>query len=352
MEQTNISFIQEPWVRGNKIHGFGQLHARLFYCRTGAKPRAAIHVSNGINAMILNQFTNDDLAVVRVCRDSKDGGDFIVTSVYMPYDAVAPHPGPSYARVVDYCRLESIPLLTGADANAHHLIWGSTDTNRRGEELIDYLVTTDLMILNKGSKPTFVNAVRSECIDITLASCKLVDRIHSWRVTDEETFSDHKLIKFCLRGSFPAREPYRNPRKTDWDRYRRILSEKLSGTVYQERFFTIDSLEKANREITESMISAYQAACPLIAPKPLYKNAPWSKDLDEKKKKLRKAWNLAGKKGADQEKCKEKYSDLLKDYKKSQAELKEKFKVKFFEEADSIPAFARVHKILAKDPAN
>lgn len=31
---TNVSFIQEPWVRRNQIHGFGQLHERLFYCKT------------------------------------------------------------------------------------------------------------------------------------------------------------------------------------------------------------------------------------------------------------------------------------------------------------------------------
>ena len=40
----------------------------------------------------------------------------------------------------------------------------------------------------------------------------------------------------------------------------------------------------------------------------------------------------------------------MKEYNRAQAELKEKCKKRFFEEANSVPAYARVHKILAKDP--
>lgn len=39
VEQTDFSLIQESWVRGQKIHGFGQLNNRLFYYRTGVRPR-------------------------------------------------------------------------------------------------------------------------------------------------------------------------------------------------------------------------------------------------------------------------------------------------------------------------
>lgn len=223
INNTDISLIQEPWIRGNKIHGFGQLHNRLFYCRTGGKPRAAIHVSPNINALVLNQFTDNDLVAVRICRKATEGDDFIVVSAYMPYDSQEPPPGSSLTKLMDFCELEKIPLVIGADSNSHHTVWGSSDINKRGEELLQFLVTTDLMIQNIGIKPTFVNAVREERLDITLTSCSLSDLVHSWRVTDEETFSDHKLIKFCLRGQFPQREPFRNPKKTNWDQYREIL---------------------------------------------------------------------------------------------------------------------------------
>ncbi|HEY0221243.1 MAG TPA: hypothetical protein VGC17_00210 [Lactovum miscens] len=82
----------------------------------------------------------------------------------------------------------------------------------------------------------------------------------------------------------------------------------------------------------------------------MYKDSAWSDELEKKKKMLRKAWNKAGKKGADQQKNRDIHRALLKDYNDAQKRFKEKCRRKFYEEADSIPAYARVHKILAKDP--
>lgn len=350
MEHTSVSLILEPWVHGKKVRGFGQLHDRLFYYKMGNRPRAAIHVSSDVEALPLHQFMDDDVSVVRVCRKISDGGDFVVASVYMPYDSDGSPPGPSFVRLVDYCKSQRVPLVTGADSNAHHVVWGSRNTNVRGESLLQYLVSTDLMIMNRGRKPTFVIKSRSESIDITLATSDIADLIHSWRVTDEETFSDHKLIKFSLRGTFPQRQPYRNPRKTNWGLYKETLRDKLNELEYSERYLTASDLDRVNDGVTKAMIEAYQEACPLLRPKPLYRSTIWSDELEEKKRKLRKAWNRAGRKGKNQEQDKQTYRELLKEYKKAQSELKEKCKVKFFEDAKSIPAFARVHKILAKDP--
>ncbi|HEY0221242.1 MAG TPA: hypothetical protein VGC17_00205, partial [Lactovum miscens] len=187
-EQTDISLIQEPWVRGNKIHGFGQLHDRLLYCKTGIKPRAAIYVASNVNTMMLNQYSNDDVVTMRVCRSVSEGGDFIVVSAYLPYDSPTPPPGPFLEKIVEFCDKKSIPLLIGTDSNSHHVIWGSSNINLRGEQLVQYLMSTEMMVMNVGRKPTFVNAKRKERLDITLASSELSQLIHSWRVTDEETF--------------------------------------------------------------------------------------------------------------------------------------------------------------------
>lgn len=71
--------------------------------------------------------------------------------------------------------------------------------------------------------------------------------------------------------------------------------------------------------------------------------------LDKKKKGLRKAWNKAGKVNAQQEESKLVYRQLLRDYNQAQVDLIEESKKKFFEEANSIPSYARIHKLLAKD---
>lgn len=47
MEQTDVSFIQEPWIRGNLVHGFGMLKNRLFYHMTGGKPILGRRLGSG-----------------------------------------------------------------------------------------------------------------------------------------------------------------------------------------------------------------------------------------------------------------------------------------------------------------
>jgi hypothetical protein len=54
----------------------------------------------------------------------------------------------------------------GCDDNTHHTVWGSTNTNQRGESLLG-LMANNLTIANQGNKPTFVTAVRKEVLDVT-----------------------------------------------------------------------------------------------------------------------------------------------------------------------------------------
>lgn len=79
--------------------------------------------------MLLNQFTNDDLVTVRICRAAEDGGDFIVVSSYMPYDPAIPPPGVMLEKVVQFCKEKQTQLIIGADSNSHHKIWASSDIN-------------------------------------------------------------------------------------------------------------------------------------------------------------------------------------------------------------------------------
>jgi len=59
-------------------------------------------------------------------------------------------------KVHDYSRNNKLQLIIGCNANAHHICWGSSNINERGRALLKNLVTTDLDILNKGAKPTFI----------------------------------------------------------------------------------------------------------------------------------------------------------------------------------------------------
>jgi hypothetical protein len=87
--------------------------------------------------------------------------------------------------LVHYCEKENLYLVVGCDSNAHYSVWGSTNCNSRGEALLEFLNTTNLEILNWGNEPTFCSGGRSEVIDITLGSLRLLESIISWEVSPE-----------------------------------------------------------------------------------------------------------------------------------------------------------------------
>lgn len=78
------------------------------------------------------------------------------------------------------------------------MIWDSTDTNRREEELLEYLVSTDLEIPNRSNKPTFCTLVRREVLDLTICSRQIVDEVIAWRVSNELSLSDHRIGRSFL----------------------------------------------------------------------------------------------------------------------------------------------------------
>jgi hypothetical protein len=53
--------------------------------------------------------------------------------------------------VVDYRGRNTPQLIAGHNANARHIMQGSTDINPQGEGLMEYSVSTDINILNKGN---------------------------------------------------------------------------------------------------------------------------------------------------------------------------------------------------------
>ena len=59
---------------------------------------------------------------------------------------------------------------------------------------MEFLLSTSLEILNRGSEPTFCTTVGREVIDITLASYGLVDSITDWEISSEPSLSDHRYI--------------------------------------------------------------------------------------------------------------------------------------------------------------
>ncbi|XP_033243076.1 uncharacterized protein LOC117186416 isoform X1 [Drosophila miranda] len=173
----------------------------------------------------------------------------MAASCYMAHDRPAP---PQELRsLVTEAGSKNLQLLIGADANAHHNVWGSPDINDRGESLLDFILSTNLDVANVGEEHTFVGPTSGPTGKITLVS--------DWRVLERPSFSDHKYIQFKREFEHSVRTitVYRNLRNTNWIKFQKTVTSKLAnlGSVKSE-----EDIDKSIETLSKGLLDAYQSA--------------------------------------------------------------------------------------------
>ncbi|XP_033229492.1 uncharacterized protein LOC117181032 [Belonocnema kinseyi] len=179
--QTWLVLIQEPWLYRERISGLPGC-GTIYKGPLEKAPRACIAVK-GMDPILVPKLSGERLEVV-------------IASAYFPGDADRSPPPIEVDILIQHCQKNRIPLLLGCDGNSHHRVRGSTNINDRGRDLMEHLAGTDMEILNRGDTPTFQIINRSEILDLTLCSERLRSRVLDWRVSNEESLSDHKYILF------------------------------------------------------------------------------------------------------------------------------------------------------------
>ena len=284
---TKIFLIQEPYFF-KEIRGLDNDWGFTYYLKNGYKSRACVYIRKDVDAMMLPQFCSNDMVVVQVnVRRGLRIIKLLCCSLYLPYDA--PVISTILENFITFCNENSLPYLIGCDANAHHILWGSSNINERGEQLMDFISSNNLFILNKGNEPTFVNSIREEVIDISLCSESLIPDISDWFVWDELSLSDHRYIIFEI-GNIRFKPIFiRNPRATNWEVYKERLEALLLD--WDVNSFDIRGLEEAANSLSGAISIAYESACPLKMINYHARRPPLSKKLFKLRKAARKAWN-------------------------------------------------------------
>jgi hypothetical protein len=59
---------------------------------------------------------------------------------------------------------------------------------------MEFLVISNLNILNHGNEPTFVVCNEREVIDLTLGTNKIINLVNNWPVSDEPSLSDQRYM--------------------------------------------------------------------------------------------------------------------------------------------------------------
>ena len=346
LNKFDIVLMQEPYLFKGAIKGLGGTGGIIYYNCSNKDMRTCIYVRNGLNAMPINNLCSRDLTTIRVLTGGGNAKKAtIVASAYLPYEDKEP-PATIIRDLVDHGMRDNLDLILGCDANAHHTVWGSSNVNRRGEALMDFVVSSSLQLINRGNKPTFVEARRAEVIDITLASNGASRKIYDWHVSEEITGSDHRYI--CFRYS-PTTTPTaavlrRNPRNTNWSLFQEDLKMELGRP--KGKLNSIIDIEFETDKIVQAVSSAWTDNC--REKKTLTKKVPWwNSELVRLRKQTRKAFNTA-----KVTKDFTQYSRALTKYNSEVRKAKRKAWRTHCEEINSIPEGMRLSKIMSATMTN
>ncbi|XP_055850621.1 uncharacterized protein LOC129915175 [Episyrphus balteatus] len=260
--QYDVALIQEPWVVRGNIKGLQSKELQLYKSNLDSQnsnPRTCIVAKKQFNLFLLTTYSNTDQTTVRLERDGLPM--LILSSTYMPYDGTEGPPADITETLVSFASKNKFDIILGCDSNSHHMQWGSTDTNTRGESLFEFIIEKNLLVANRGNTPTFVTKTREEVLDITLTSNSDTCQLEQWKVLDEISFSDHRLIEFYVPDAARHIKPFRNNRRTDWHVFNRELVKNISHLNNDNNLDT-NSLDKLTEEFTGILRDALDKSCP------------------------------------------------------------------------------------------
>ena len=126
----------------NKVSGISKRH-RIFTAGNGVK-RAAIVVSNNlIDAVQINQLSDEDTVVIEVSHGQLK---FIAASIYLDIENDINADLHKIEEIVKLANGKG--LILAMDSNARSKTWYNKLTNRRGKLLEDFTVSNKLHIMN------------------------------------------------------------------------------------------------------------------------------------------------------------------------------------------------------------
>ena len=127
-----IILAQEPYLQKGKVKVFSK-DIKIF-CSAENNNRSCIFTNKNIKGLLLNQYSDRDMTTISVQLDNKK---ILFCSLYCPFDSPQSPPTKLLIDLVKYVKDNNLKIVFSADANAHNEAWGSTNNNKRGEDLLN-----------------------------------------------------------------------------------------------------------------------------------------------------------------------------------------------------------------------
>ena len=101
---------------------------------------------------------------------------------------------------------KGIGIILAIDSNARSTSWHDVLTNNRGKKLEEFIISEQLHIANEESSYTFQTERGASNIDLRVLNTQAVDYIKDWAMHEQESCSDHKIIKYEIGNGINLRE--------------------------------------------------------------------------------------------------------------------------------------------------
>jgi len=86
------------------------------------------------------------------------------------------------------------------DSNSRSTMWNDKKINPRGKMLEEFVASNHLHVINEDNKRTTFQSNRGKSnIDLTITNNQMLANIKKWDISEEESASDHNLMKFKVR---------------------------------------------------------------------------------------------------------------------------------------------------------
>ena len=327
----DMALITEP---NRKIIRELKNFGKVFCDQNISEVRSLILIKNfKIDCTMLPQYTNPDICTVLL-----EGQNTMIISAYLDINLDV------WPDILDdavlYAINKGFRILIGSDSNAHSPLWGSDDSNQRGEVLEEACAAYGLECANVGTQFTHEGVGGNSIIDITLTND--TQMVTNWHVSEEVTLSDHYCICYSIDGVRTDSEPlHRCTKNVDWLYVARQMKTIIPDVVPTE--WSKASLDEAVTIFTTRLEEILDEVAPFKPKKPK-SSFWWTTECSDMRKKCMKAARIKRKNNSIENR--KNFSIALRAYQKTIYAAKKKSWQDFINDVNSVSEMSRVNKIL------
>ena len=164
-------------------------------------------------------------------------------------------------------------IIVGVDTNAHSNLWHCTNNDFRGFILEEFLMESNLHIINLPDSPTWSSITKSSSIDLSLVSPLIHKQLIEWKTDESLGISDHIpiLMSFNLNANTNLKKESSyfkrfNLNKADWKKFSCSIENEIA--FIHQKILTVSDSQEFNLAVDDLMSLISKAAITSIPLKP------------------------------------------------------------------------------------